>query len=243
LKKLSEILYGDHPSLLSVIEEWLFTHFSDLRYNGINLTDEEILQLDSEQQLDMKFWTVATISVLMWLRSPYAIRFLAEYHPVYQAVLYWDSKADKVKVVPESGGEVIVNKWDVYTHLHLLVETNSPPGTCESCKQSLHCTKYINAQALFHPVCSCGKLVPVEETEFRGHDWKNGDCRAYLEQHKPFNAFVCQRCIQMALDGRDPLIARCQRTVCPATQCPHHAGGKAYIHELTRRRTLMLTHH
>jgi len=240
LDKLSEILYGDPPSLRSVVEEWLFDSFENLNYRS-NLMDEELLNLDSDRSADTHFWTVCAISVLMWLKSPYAIRFLAEYHPIYGALLEWDEKQGRVVVIPESGGEAIVSGWNVYTRADLNVEENSPPGTCESCKQTLHCTKFINTQALFHPVCSCGQLVPLEENNFVGHAY-SGACKPYLDQYPPFDAFVCQRCMHMAVNQLSPGTTKCQRTSCPATTCPHHIGSGAYIRDLTKRRTMMLPH-
>lgn len=241
LEKISEILYGDYKFLLSDIEQWIYTFYESIESSRM-LTDEEEMQLESEKQLDLFFWTSVTLSSLMWFRSPYAVRFLSEYHPVYEKLLMWNSSLDRMVVIPESGGEAVVDGWDIYTRKDLIVEENKPPGTCESCKQTLHCTKYVNAQALFEPVCSCGKLVSVEDVQFIGHTWNSNECGTYLKIHPPFNAFVCQRCIQVAIDGLDSSKAKCQRTICPATQCVHHIGAKAHAYELSKRRMQLLTH-
>jgi len=238
LERLSEIIYGHYESLQADVEQWLYTHYSSGSVMA-GLTDEELLSLDSDSQLDKSFWTVVTLAALMWFKSPYAVRFLSEYHPVYMKLLRWDAKQGRMVVIPESGGEVVVDGWNIYTRHDLTVEEGNPPGTCESCKQSLHCTKYINAQALFHPECSCGQLVNVENTDFEGHTWTGG-CKPYLDQHPPFNAFVCQRCMYMAVNRMPKETTKCQRTSCPATQCQHHMGNRAYAHELTKRRTLLL---
>lgn len=237
--KLSEILYGDYGGLLSETEQWLYTFYTSLEVNRV-MDDEEILNLDSSRNQDSMFWIASTLAALMWFKSPYAIRYLSEYHPVYMKLLRWDDRQKRMVVIPESGGEVVVDGWDVYTREHLIVEESNPPGTCECCKTTLHCTKYVNAQALFHPTCSCGQPVPVEDTDFHGHDWK-GTCTSYLSIHPPFNAFVCQRCMYMAINKLEPSVAKCQRTICPATQCPHHIGSRAYMNELTKRRTMLLT--
>jgi hypothetical protein len=245
LEKLCKILYGDRDFLASPIEDWVHGHFEEVRY-GLQSdtrreTFDEVFDLDRLQQQDELYWEVATLGALMWFRSKFAIRFLAEYHPVYSHLLTWDPKQERVCVIPESGGEVIVEGWNIYTREHLTVEENKPPGTCECCKLPLHCTKYINAQALFHPICSCGALVPVEDTGFHGHGYEK-PCTTYLKKAAPFAAFVCQKCIQVAVDRHpNPQQARCQRTSCPATQCPHHAGRNAYIAELSKRRTQLLT--
>ena len=240
MEKMSTILYGDYGALMAEMEQWLFTYYCSLESSHV-LTDEEIFNLDSARQLDSLFWCAVTLSALMWFKSPYSLRFLSEYHPVYMKLLRWDEKTQKMVVIPESGGEVIVDGWDIYTREHLIVEENNPPGTCESCKTTLHCTKYVNAQALFHPDCSCGQPVPVEDTDFHGHDWR-GDCSAYLAAHPPFNAFVCQKCMYAAVNHRKPNETKCPRAICPATDCPHHIGSRALAYELTKRRTMMLTH-
>jgi len=238
LEKISKIIYGDFEGLQADVEQWIFDHYSSSSVLA-GLTDEELLSLDSDRQFDTTYWMVATLAALVWFKSPYAIRFLSEYHPVYMKLLRWDAKQSRMVVIPESGGEVVVDGWNIYTRENLVVEQANPPGTCESCKQPLHCTKYINAQALFHPQCSCGSLVSVEDANFQGHGWNEG-CSAYLRQYPPFSAFVCQRCMYMAINRMPKETTKCQRTSCPATSCPHHIGARAYAYELTKRRTMLL---
>ena len=238
LEKLCTILYGHFEGLQSEVEDWVLNHYEHGQFM-IELTDEEILNLDSEKERDTRFWLVCMVAALMWFKSRYALKFLSEFHPVYRRVLKWDGARNDVVVIPESGGEVVVDCWRIYTRDDLIVEETKPPGTCESCKNPLHCTKYVNAQALFHPVCSCGELVPVEDTDFGGHGWR-GECKAYLREFAPFNAYVCQKCMYAAVNNLNPA-TKCQRAICPATSCPHHIGSHAHAQELTKRRTLLLT--
>lgn len=244
LEKLCKILYGDRDFLVAWVEDWVYSHYEEVRHSlqmdTRTETDDQVFDLDRLKKQDELYWEVATIACLLWFRSKYSLRFLADYHPIYAHLLTWDPALERVRVIPESGGEVIVEGWEIYGRHLLIVEENKPPGTCESCKLTLHCTKYLNAQALFHPVCSCGGLVSVEDAGFAGHSFDK-PCGPYLKQNPPFPAFVCQRCIQVAVDRlANSQHARCQRTTCPATQCPHHVGRNAYIAELSKRRTQLL---
>ena len=237
LEKLSEIVYGHHEVLVSEVEEWLFAFYEDIRYST-KTQDEEVYSLDADQVLDSRYWFIATLAALIWFKSPHALRFLSEYHPIYRELLVWDKGIDRVMIDPKSGGEAIVDGWTIYTRADLVVEENAPPGTCGCCKQALHCTKFVNSEALFHPICSCGKPVYVEDTDGTHHF--NRECVPYQQQHPPFNSFVCQRCLAMALH-RLPPTTQCQRSSCPALECKHHPGASAFGSEMTNRRRMLLT--
>lgn len=241
VEKLSIMLWGPPGHLTSHVEDWLYRYYADLPSNSPNMEDINLQALEACQRHDMKFWEIASVGCLMWFKSPHALGYLVDYHPIYSAVLQWNKEDRQFQILPSSGGEAVVWGWDVYNHSHLIIEKNEPPGTCESCKVTLHCTKFLNATALFHPVCSCGKPIDPEDT--RG--WQCGygkDCEKYKKEHPAFDAFVCQRCIQMALTDPNNRMRKCDRMQCPAFKCPHHAGQAAYIAHLTEKRRLQLTH-
>jgi hypothetical protein len=241
LDKITELVWGPPGHLHAHVEDWLWRFYDELPDSLPKMTDDVMQSLDSYQRKDNEFWTVAVVGALLWFKSPHSLRYLTEYHPIYWSVLRWDQEGNRFTVVPYSGGEAVIWNWDVYTHNHLVVEANTPPGTCESCKTTLHCTKYLNATALFHPTCSCGS--PVDPEDVSG--WKHGhstQCQPYDTAHPSFAAFVCQRCIQMAVFDPGNRGRKCSRMECPATQCPHHAGQAAYIAHLTNRRRMLLTH-
>lgn len=235
LCKLDEILYWDTECFAMYVTDILARHYGNMPNQSMD--DVMIRSLDSYQARDHLFWYAAFVGCMLWTRSPFALPFLVEYHPIYSSLLYLDTNR-QVQYVPNSGGEAVIWNWDVYTHEHLIVEANTPPGTCESCKQTLHCTKYVNARALFAPTCSCGGTIDVEDHNLRNHGYSER-CRPYKEANPPFNAYVCQRCLNMAIHKLHNTI-RCGRAKCPATSCPHHAGKGAYVAELSKQRRMSL---
>jgi hypothetical protein len=243
LEKLSEILWGSQFWLQYNVDEWISNHSDDITYTleqkGIyNPTDVDLVLQQSRG-----LWLVATIASLMWLRSPYSVRFLVDSHPIYWAVLRWDETENKLKIREGSGGEAVVYGWDVYTHAHLNVSENELPGTCCCCGQQLHCTKYVNTNAIMNPICSCGEPLEIEiGSDFeRYYNHSRPECEPYHRTYPPIKAFMCQRCLYVKI-YKKPDNTGCGRAGCPNTSCPHHMGKGMFIRELTRNRTAMLPH-
>jgi len=236
--RIGELIWGSPGFLYSWIDDWLYAFYEDMPLN--TASDEEQMSIDSYRQKDYVFWVTAVLGCLVWFKSPHAIPYLTEYHPVYSAILGWDVQGNKPYIVEGSGGEAIIYGWDVYNHHHITVETNAPPGSCDCCQLPLHCTKLVNATAVKHPTCSCGQPVELDDTEFQGHSW-GGACGIYRREHPTVPAFACQRCLGLLLKGRNKEWACEQSQTCPNVACSHHAGRAHYLRELTKRRTLMLT--
>lgn len=248
LDRMAKGLWGPAEHIRAHVEDWLFHHYTDLEDELRAKQDELALDsMEACQRRDSFFWTVATVGCMLWFRSPHALPFLIDYHPIYGTVLYM-TEDRQPRLVPYSGGEAVVSEWDVYNHTHLLVEKSAPPGTCECCKTTLHCTKYINATALKFPTCYCGKPVDPQKERYE-HDLSYSSvsktpCSSYFTDHPEFWTFVCIRCMDATMQGRerDPQF-RCGRSIkdaCPATQCSHHAGQGAYLAALRQRRSLSL---
>lgn len=233
LNRVMKALWGD---LQHHAEEALFQHYQDL--DTTRMEDTQIRSLDAYQQRDQLFWYAGFLGCLLWVKSHHSLAYLVEYHPIYYSVL--QLVKGKLSLIPESGGEAIVYNYDIFTHAHVTVETSTPPGTCENCKSTLHCTKFINVNAIANPVCSCGKAVDLEDRTGWGHGWSNL-CESYRKSFPLLNAYVCQRCLYMAIN-RLPQDAKCGRKQCPATQCPHHLGYGAYVQAMSDRRRMLLTH-
>lgn len=242
LDRIVTVLWGPPSHMRSHVDDWLYGFYEDLPSTAFREDDDVLRSMDAFKAEDQMFWYAAAVGAFMWLRSPNALPFLIEYHPIYGSVLRRDPKTKEIEIRPGTQGEAIVYRWDVYTREHLVVEEGSQPGTCENCKQLSHCTKFVNATALFHPICSCGKTIDVEDTDTFGSHGYSSSCQKYRDAHPAFNAFVCQRCLQMAITGNAHDVKRkCSRFSCPATKCTHHAGEKAYYEYLSQRRRLMLT--
>lgn len=242
--KLSALVWGDPEFIESWINEWLMHHYQDVEFDA-TLPDDEVQSLESFMDKDAEFWRIVALACLLWFRSEHALPFLIEFHPIYGSILGWakDAKIPHSYIEPESGGEAIVYKWDVYTHKHLIVEKNAPPGSCDSCHQALHCTKVINAQAINHPICSCDKEIDIMDVNFQKHGYGlNSTCSPYREQHPPIAAFGCQRCLGMLLKNRTPDMACEHSPLCPNTGCQWHGGAGLYLRNLTERRKMLLTH-
>ena len=234
LKGLGEILFGTHYAAFvdHFIEEWLLAYYDDLEEHMRIDQEGERFDTEAAMENDRDFWYVVALASLAWLLSPHALRFLIEYHPIYDAVLAWNTERNHPVVSPD-GGEAVVHEWDIFpaSKLHVI---EAAPGTCERCKEDLHCTKYLNARALFQNDCSCSvqDADPVD-TDFYAHDW---DCRI---KTTAFFAFVCHKCVADTVTGSEQ--PKCPRAICPALRCPWHLGADFRARALTARRTRLLT--
>lgn len=184
-----------------------------------------------------------TIACAAYLKSPMAIKLLSYYHPVYYEVLDWDEDQNHPVIRPGTEGECVVSGIQVYTLKTLVKHESTPPGTCRKCSDTLHCTKYVDANALIWKVCSCGDyLDPADVTRSRH---MSPSCQIAYKEHPPIASFVCFRCaeshVKYANPADIPPQLKCSRGMCPNTQCQHHLGDAFRKHELNQRRRLLLT--
>lgn len=244
---LSEILWGNLEFLESWVEEWMYGFYSDLEYDH-NLGDDDMLNMRATREQDKPYWYAAAIGALMWFKSPYAVRFLVENHPIYQSLLEWNKQDGRPEVIPSSGGIAIVEGWDILTLGDVYVESGVLAGSCTVCKQSLHCTKLVNSWAVVDPICDCGKPIKIELQDsnevYYEYTHKTPECRTYADRHPgyPRVDYVCLHCLFNKMN-KLPQETRCGRTTCPNTMCVHHMGQHAYVRGLTKNRTMMLTQH
>ena len=246
LAKLEAILWGAERYFESWIDDWAFDHYHELSYNP-QTVDEVALETNSIRDLDKDFWHVFAVGCVMWLKSPYSLRYLTESHPVYYAVLGWNKQTNEPEIRPESGGVAVVSGMNIFTLDDLTVETGVTAGSCVICKESLHCTDLVNSWAVVDPICNCGKPIQIRvgypEEPLHDLTHRNHECNEYKAKHPgyPRVDFICQHCL-FAKVNKVPMDMPCGRVSCPNTKCLHHAGKQSYVRELTRRRTMMLTH-
>jgi hypothetical protein len=244
LFNLSQITYGSAGIIESWVEDWVFDFYQSIEYS--EFVDElEQRSLESIKAHDILWWQTVVTSFLIWIKSEHALPFLCDFHPIFSSILGWDPQRGQPYILPGSGGEAVVCEWDIYTHMHLIVEEQKPPGSCDNCKLPLHCTKLVNVTAIQHPLCSCGKLVDIEDVELLQHSHYSSDgpsCYPYRKEHQPLDAFGCQRCLSMLLKNRPADYACDHSPHCPNTNCNWHGGKGMYLKHLTDRRRMMLTH-
>jgi hypothetical protein len=254
ISQMSTILWGSTPpdqpatvldedGLDSWISDWMDTHYEHELWKMQFGPDakkrvdcpSDLFDVERVLEQDKLFWKVCVLGILGWIRSPFAMKFLIEYHPVYQVILDWDAKTNHCVVAPKTGGIAIVMEWDIFTLQHVDMIQNEPPGTCGRCQQSLHCSKHVNVTALTRNDCSCKARREVDplDHEFYNHDY---DCNARRTANFQF---ACQKCLNELVQQRT--LPKCERFTCGNTACPWHVGMQARLRELTRRRTLLLT--
>lgn len=244
-RKICESVYGDyekkHPytkSLLENVSEWILSYYDEMSYKAKSI--EEKTDMEDAMIIDRNWWVMVSLGILTWLKSPYGLKFLTEYHPVYMELLEWDNEIKKVRIRPESGGEVIVTGWALHTLQDVEKLESVPPGTCCVTGQALHCTERINATFIHNPQCYCGQPLNfmVRENESDGHN--RPECRKFRGDHPDKYVFISYGALDNILQKR-PMATKCDRHTCPNTQCSLHAGYKMRVNALTNNRTKMLT--
>ncbi len=267
-RRLQQIIGGGQGRVAAdgrVLEgEWIEEIVYDLQegyYEGVEFPDAPedhekcVEMLETARDQDMLAWKIAVTGFLMWFRSPHAVRYLLDFHPVYQAVLTWDPETQTPVVIEGTQGFAFAYGWDVYTLRELDVEPGVPAGTCAKCRSSLHCSTLVNSYGVLNPTCDCGEAVQIlvnsrddvmydhHESYSRRQVSKGSLCEQYRARYPgyPRIDYLCFHCFQAAF-YRTPQEAKCTRTVCPSLKCPHHVGQAMYIQSLNARRRQSLTH-
>jgi hypothetical protein len=239
IRHISRLLWGSEMFVEHWREEWRYAYYEDCE-TPVGISSEAKSRLIASEAL---FWDVAMIATLTWIRSPHALPFLIQYHPIYYAVFDYNADNNTVKVVPGSGGVAFAVGWSVYTLAEIEVERGVEGGSCVGCKQPLHCTKLIHVRATTQPVCYCGteRAIDVSEAYMIRH--KTIQCDRYNKDFPDHNRaeYVCIRCLFNRMNKLHEE-TRCGRTLCPAVKCPHHMGQQAYLRAITHRKTMLLAH-
>jgi hypothetical protein len=243
LEKLINSVYGPMQNFNWVVSENMFAFHDNNSFEERHARTSGMTQadIDAAQTADELFWMVASAATVIWLKSPRALPFLIEKHPVYACLLYEDPDTGKIMLEPNTGGKVLVDHEQVYTLYEIAEFKTAPPGSCESCGGAHHCSKYINIVALKNPICSCGDEVDPRDTGLSSHNPQNYRCKPYATKYPPTSGFVCQRCMHVTLNNLDRQTTPCGRVTCPATDCRFHMGDRARLHALTAARTRVLT--
>lgn len=222
-------LYGQGKWLYEEVEQWVYNMYM---YGEV----EDGILAHNEGEV-LRFYAL-TLATLAWLKSPRAVRFLVEVHPVYGMVLDWDHERDVAVIAPMSGGIALVDGTDIMT-LQNVEAVKQEPGTCDCCKQLLHCTNLVNLTALKYHNCACGEPLSIDGDPYSNYHRKP-ICREFREKHPDLMAFACQRCLYMAVNHK-PYDVKCGRAKCPAVDiCKHHLGAQARLRALTESRVKLL---
>jgi hypothetical protein len=240
IMKLGDILYGRSHMFPDIVEDWIFHYYDGLRYD--RRTDEAFVNsLDSISAHDWLFWQVTTVATMLWLKSPHAIPWLIDIHPVYWAVLRISDETNRAIIAPGTNGVAIAHGWDIYTLEHFDV-VKVEPGTCGCCGSTVHCTKYVNVAAINADICTCQKAVDIEDVDLEEHN--HSACNFYRHNNRPVKDYLCLRCLEVGLTnktrGEHNQLGderKCGRMSCPAFgRCKHHPGREAYVQSLTQNR-------
>jgi len=233
LNMVAHTVYGIPSYLLDEVDSWLQNAVSEHEDSTVT----PITPYAMERELCV--WYATALAVMTWLKSPSALPFLIDVHPIYGVVLDVDLERDKIIIAKDSGGTAIVDGWDIVT-LRTVEAIKVVPGTCECCRETLHCTKLVNVTALKHPYCGCGETLELEiQAPSRDRHYKQS-CRTFQETYPPVHAFACQRCLAMAIN-KAPHYVKCGKSKCPAVDvCKHHLGAHARIRALTDARVKLL---
>ena len=264
-RKTIEDLYQRWASIigveLEIAEDVLINHY-DFKGRGVAAADKDLMDPDTIRQMDKPFFMICYLTALTWMKSPKAMSFLVEEHPVYREILMVEfDPIHKKEVIDQRTGlpkislrypdkmlsnVVIAADWTLLSANDLEVIPNQKPGTCMSCGNILHCTKYVNASAIDNPICSCGKVVEVDDVDGDVHGYSS-NCSAYQNAHPLNVGFMCIRCLRVRLENASRpehsklgSEAGCARFECPNYYCTFHAGRKAYVNELTKKRVQSL---
>lgn len=239
LSKISEVVWGDFGWLTNFVDEMLIGYEETMTYDDPNIKDVYDRQEASDALSgDALFWLACSLGAMTWFKGPDAVEFLAQYHVVYGQIV--DIIDDKFVLISDKYDEVIVDGANVYTHQDFEELPARAPDTCINCGVVTHCTKYVNATAILHPICSCGEKIDPMNAGNDAYDHYSMSCEAYKRAYPVRSGFVCQRCIFKAIHNL-PQEVVCGRAVCPATNCPHHQGPAARLRALTQQRTKQLT--
>jgi hypothetical protein len=241
VRHIAGIVWNGGDELEEHTFHWLQNAYSEVAFDVMQNEPEMNISESHYFQHDELFWNLGVVAAMTWIRSPYSLPYLCDFHPIYSSVLRFNHNTNKPEIEPGSGGEAIIHYWEVYSLKHLDVERHKIPGTCDNCHSALHCTVMVNARAVAHPVCSCGERVDPRDFEFYGHHGKSvRDCAPYLSEHRPIRAFGCRRCLGILMEGRTPDQPCPESPRCPNTQCSHHAGASLVIKNMNEKRRLLL---
>lgn len=238
--KIASVVWGQFGWLENMVEEALSQEMENVIYDERVTNDaharDEVMSCLAHDKL---FWMAASLGLVTWLKGPKAVRFLTEYHTVYDNLLRINDDGT-LTPWPDTGDEVIIDGSIIYTHKDLECLPNRAPDICARCGVHAHCSKELNLTALMHPTCSCGGTIdPTIIEEVYGHH-NSRDCQPYRNAHAIRTGFVCQRCIFVTVNQLGDH-TKCGRTICPAVTCPHHMGPHARVQALTHQRTKQLT--
>jgi len=260
LRVLCEPVYGNYDEnssqsrqsgLKEYVEDQVDAYLSEQTFDVRN-DMEKVQDFNDVRQAIIEATVAAGIAVCAWIKSPMAVPFLSQWHPVYYHILGWDNDTNKAYIEPGTGGEAVVTGWEVMTLKSVTKLENMPAGSCRSCQLTLHCTHILNANALIYKVCSCGKPVHPDDLELDLHSIpgpyrgtaRDERCVPYRKAHPSLPSFVCYRCAEKHLLFETAMQAppqyKCSRTVCPNTGCAHHWGEATRRQVLNQRRRQML---
>jgi hypothetical protein len=239
IRSVCDAVWGNSHFIECFVDDWIYSH-----YESGDLPQSP----PDNGRSDALFWYVIAIGCLVWFKSPFALKYLIDYHPVYYAVLGWNHDKGHPYVRDGSDGLAVVYGWEIYTMEHLIVETDVRGGSCAVCRQSLHCTKVVNSWAVVDPICSCGRPYKIDvedEHEIRyGRDGHHlGECEPYKMAHPGFPRvdFICMHCLYNKMN-KLPDEMKCGRRECPNVRCVHHLGSSAYVRGLTENRRMLIAH-
>lgn len=219
----------------------------------LDALEQRVLADNHENILDyVKFVILLTIS---WLKSPMAVRYLVDCHAIYNHLLY-EGDDGRIKVHAESGGFVVMLSkvdnclgYSSVTDIEFFTKEDldiipATVGTCRSCGDSFHCSKYVNISAMENPTCYCGEKVnPLSEVGYDpyGHDsvHTRRECQDFFTLHKPVFGHYCQRCLYKIASKLHSEVP-CYRTRCPKVNCRHHQGMVAHMDALKAGRINLL---
>lgn len=253
LSMVCTAVYGHWSNLENMINTWVGNFYEEIAYNiQRSQSAKDIDDLDAAMENDLVVWQAVCLGMFTWLKSPYGLKFLMQYHPFYQELLDWDEENQKIIVAPGTEGWCVVDGWNIHTALdceRLSIE----PGTCCVANVPLHCTRRVNAKAVMSP-CYCGEYRDFfldEYGGYRGSDRHHKPtCRAWERSNPPQMVFVSYGALTNIL-AKEPSNkpGTCPRVSCPKKTCMFHAAPQLTpqqtqylrVRELTEGRTKMLT--
>lgn len=243
-EKIVTIIYGNLNWYEDTVMEMFENYFEGEMYSLSPGATEAMrcAEIEAAARNDRQAWRLAILACFIWFKSPEALEFFIEYHPVYGSIFDYNRKSGKYEIADGSGGQILVDGVNIYT-MRDVISYDAVPGTCEACGVSVHCTQLLNLNAIVNPTCSCGERIdPFHIDPWNSYDavHRSHLCKPYKEKFPIRSGFVCQHCLYTKINGL-PQEVKCGKAVCPNVQCPHHMGELARLRALTEMRTRQLT--